>query len=71
MDEDEDDDCCYDVIVLGAGISGLVAARTLVEHDPDIRVLVLEQRLEPGGRILTQHIQVTKILPLFRRFHKP
>ena len=61
MDEDEDDECVYDVIVLGAGLSGLVAARTLVQRDPHIRVLVLEQSLQPGGRILTHHIQVTKI----------
>lgn len=40
-----------DVIVIGAGISGLAAAKTL--QDKDIRVLVLEGRDRIGGRIWT------------------
>ncbi len=41
----------HDVIVIGAGIAGLTAARTLAEQG--IRVVVLEARNRIGGRILT------------------
>lgn len=39
------------VVVLGAGISGLAAARTL--QDAGAKVVVLEARDRPGGRIFT------------------
>lgn len=41
----------WDVIVLGAGVSGLGAARWL--HRKDYRVLVLEARQRVGGRVAT------------------
>lgn len=44
----------FDVIVVGAGIAGLTAARTLAETDR--RVLVLEAQDRIGGRIHTVHI---------------
>ncbi|MDB4899742.1 MAG: amine oxidase, partial [Gemmatimonadetes bacterium] len=40
-----------DVVVIGAGVAGLAAARQL--HDEGVRVVVLEARDRIGGRILT------------------
>jgi len=43
-----------DVLVIGAGVSGLAAARTLAESG--LRVVVLEARDRVGGRIFTQRV---------------
>lgn len=42
----------YDVIVVGAGYSGLTAAKKLVDHNK--KVLVLEARDRVGGRVFTE-----------------
>lgn len=44
----------YDVLVIGAGMAGLTAARTLVENG--LKVLVVEAQDRIGGRIWTRHI---------------
>jgi oxygen-dependent protoporphyrinogen oxidase len=41
------------VVVVGAGITGLTAAFTLVTRDPDVRVTVLEGSDRVGGKVLT------------------
>jgi ribulose 1,5-bisphosphate synthetase/thiazole synthase len=43
----------YDVIIVGAGISGIAAAKTLLESG--YRVVILEASDRIGGRILTDH----------------
>ena len=40
------------VIIVGAGISGLVAARTISRHSPSTRIIVLESSERVGGRTL-------------------
>jgi protoporphyrinogen/coproporphyrinogen III oxidase len=45
------------VAVVGAGISGLAAAKTLTEHRSPPRVVLLEADDRPGGKILTDHIE--------------
>jgi monoamine oxidase len=44
-----------DVLILGAGMAGLIAARALAERG--VRVCVLEARPRVGGRILSQKVE--------------
>jgi monoamine oxidase len=44
-----------DVLILGAGMAGLTAARSLAERG--VRVCVLEARQRVGGRILSQKVE--------------
>lgn len=43
----------YDVVIIGAGIAGMTAARLLSKAGPGLKVLILEARDRAGGRILT------------------
>jgi monoamine oxidase len=43
-----------DVVVIGAGVAGLAAARAL--HDAHVRVAVLEARPRIGGRVYTRRV---------------
>src|SRR6201987_543348 len=47
-------DNTHDVIVVGAGMAGLTAARTLAEAG--LKVLVVEAQDRIGGRIWTRHV---------------
>ncbi|MCH8557407.1 MAG: FAD-dependent oxidoreductase [Balneolia bacterium] len=42
-----------DIIILGAGLSGLLIAAQIREKSPEKKVLILEARPQPGGRIRT------------------
>ena len=41
----------YDIVIVGAGLSGLICAKTLLEKAPHLRVLVVEARGVIGGRV--------------------
>lgn len=51
-----------DVVIVGAGLAGLVAARRLVEAG--VSILVLEARQRVGGRVLNEDIGDGKIVEL-------
>jgi monoamine oxidase len=42
-----------DIVIIGAGVAGLAAARRL--HEQGVRAIVLEARRRIGGRVLTRH----------------
>ncbi|XP_067007117.2 probable flavin-containing monoamine oxidase A [Anabrus simplex] len=49
-----------DVIVVGAGLSGLTAAYRISKRDSSLRVIVLEAKERIGGRILTVSAKTAK-----------
>lgn len=51
-------DDMYDLIVVGAGISGLTAARTFVKQRPAAKVLVLDQHAILGGEAKLNEMEV-------------
>ena len=77
MAETEDTDL-YDVIILGAGLTGLGLARLLAQHPKKPSFLVLEARDRVGGRIhsvettdgATVEMGATWFFPPFRNMFK-
>jgi monoamine oxidase len=51
-----------DVVVVGAGLSGLIAARRLIQHGQ--RVRVLEARARVGGRMVSQTLSDGSVVDL-------
>ncbi|CAF3205954.1 unnamed protein product [Rotaria sp. Silwood2] len=49
-----------DVIVVGAGISGLYAAYRLKQTAPELKILVLEAKDRVGGRTLTSDLKISR-----------
>ena len=43
------DDADFDVIIIGAGISGIGAAYRIAERNPGLRYVILERRAQIGG----------------------
>ena len=54
----EPDSDQYDLIVVGAGISGLAAAHFFREHQPDARILILDNHDDFGGHAKRNEFQV-------------
>ena len=49
--EESGEEC--EVVVIGGGLAGLTAARTIVRHDSSLRVALLEADSRLGGRVLS------------------
>ena len=47
-----------DVVVIGAGLSGLSAVQFLVERDPSLRILILEASDRVGGRLAGYPVEI-------------
>ena len=47
------EDQIYDVVIIGAGISGSNAAYTLKKHCQSLKILIVEAKDRVGGRTLT------------------
>ena len=61
----------YDVVIVGAGPSGLCTAIKLKQLDPDINVCILEKGSEVGAHILSGNVFETKALDeLFPRWRE-
>ncbi|CAD5122486.1 DgyrCDS10909 [Dimorphilus gyrociliatus] len=52
----EDDHQKFDVVVIGAGVSGLTAARTLLKRNKQTSLIVLEAKERIGGRTYGEYI---------------
>ncbi len=52
----------YDVVIVGAGPSGLATAIKLKQLEPNINVCILEKGAEVGAHILSGNIFETKAL---------
>nr|XP_023838784.1 amine oxidase [flavin-containing] B-like [Salvelinus alpinus] len=49
----------WDVVIVGAGLSGLSAAQTLRKRNGKLRILILEGKDRVGGRTVTQELAAT------------
>ncbi len=54
----EPDPDLYDLIVVGAGISGLAAAHFFRQHEPDARILILDNHDDFGGHAKRNEFKV-------------
>ncbi|MFK7822556.1 MAG: NAD(P)-binding protein [Oligoflexales bacterium] len=53
MDTNKQEEQSFDIIVAGAGITGILAANRLCQSLPDAKVLLLDKASRPGGRALS------------------
>ena len=58
-----------DVLIIGAGISGLAAARTLATLKPTLKVLVLEVRTQRTGSAAWGEYMSARTSPLRQLYH--
>lgn len=75
MSEFERESMAYDVVIVGAGPSGLSAAIRLKQLDPDLAVVVLEKGSEVGAHILSGAVLdpsgLTRLIPYWKERGAP
>ncbi len=57
-----------DIVVVGAGLSGLYTCYRLIKQDPHIRIGVIEKSAHVGGKLKSQTCTFTNNNPLFLSF---
>src|SRR5664279_505263 len=55
---DARDEAGNDIVIVGAGVSGLYCARRLIEQDPARRITIVERLNRVGGRLGTDLIDI-------------
>lgn len=58
----------HDVVIIGAGLSGLSAALKLCQEMPDLDIVLLEASNMPGGRIFSTHMSNTSYIEVGARW---
>ncbi len=53
----------YDVVIIGAGMAGMAAARILSKAGPGLKVIILEARDRVGGRMYTEPDKRRELTP--------
>ena len=46
----------YNIIIIGGGASGMMAAGQIVEHNPDATVLLIEKNKHLGRKFVIKHV---------------
>jgi monoamine oxidase len=57
----DNDSTVYDVIIVGAGLSGLSAGYYLMKSNENLKILVIEAKNRVGGRTETKELNCSKI----------
>lgn len=42
-------ECNYDVVIVGAGLQGLAAARIFLQLEPELNLLIVDSNMSVGG----------------------
>ncbi|XP_043490901.1 probable flavin-containing monoamine oxidase A [Polistes fuscatus] len=64
---DEEDANDFDVVIVGAGLTGLTTAYNILKRKPSLNVLIIEGTDKAGGRVLSQNYSETFYASLLQK----